>query len=84
MNCFLVVSESLDTHTVQQAFPSHCYDIEADAWVVAGPQATCADICQVLGVGPGGKRGVVAKMDEYYGFFDRALWDKIVEWRDLP
>ena len=52
-------------------------------WVVASEEATCADLCTRLGIGPspGGIRGVVSKMDEFYGYYDRSLWDKLGVWQ---
>lgn len=83
MNCFVIVSpdKKFDPSLVTQAFRDHS-QVSDDVWVVAGEQGTCADVCDKLGIGtPTGTRGVVVKLDDYYGFFDRALWEKINEWR---
>ena len=84
MNCFLVVappSERFGSSVIAQAFPLHYEVLDGKVWVVAGNQRTCADVCKELGIGKTGVSGVVTKIDEYYGFFDRALWESVASWR---
>lgn len=77
----VVPPSGVDSTMLAERFPNH-YEVVSDTvWVVAGERDTCADVCELLGIGPGGgKTGVVVRMDDYYGFFDRALWEKANEW----
>ena len=82
MNCFVVISPGgLSASAVTDAFPDSYSVVEDTAWVIAGSQRTCSEVCETLGVGQEGPEIVVVKMDDYYGFFDRALWEKVNDWR---
>ena len=52
-------------------------------WVVAADVATCVDVCQKLGMlaadGPYG--GVVFSINDCFGRFDTALWEKLNAWK---
>ena len=63
-------------------FHRHFYEIEKNKlWVVAAAGAqTSADVCKALGIGSG-KTGVVIRIDEYFGHYDTALWQKLEAWR---
>ena len=65
---------------VAAAFPDNYELLPGNVWAVGAPQATCVEVCEKLGIGRDGKRGVVTKMDDYYGFYDRALWEKANVW----
>ena len=64
---------------VAEQFPRHYQLAEDSLWAVAGDESTCADVCERLGIGSG-EPGVVSRMDEYYGHYDRALWQKLNAW----
>lgn len=64
---------------VTQIFPDAHHQIAPDLWAIGSPLLTCFDVCQRLGVDEG-RRMVVAPMSEYYGRFDRALWQKLDAW----
>ena len=78
MNNFLVFMPG-GGHKVEAAFPRHYRLAENSLWAVASSESTCADVCEQLGIGPG-EPGVVSRMDEYYGHYDRALWEKLSAW----
>ena len=85
MNCYVVMAAPDLKQAVAKAFPAeHFYEASDNVWVVAGEHPTCVDVCTALGIptrDSGGSRGVVWKFTEYYGYFDRALWDKIANWQ---
>ena len=80
LNCYVVAAE-VPEDRVAKAYPDHHYRVSDRVWVVAGDQATCSDVCTTLGIWPNQSRGTVFKFQEYYGFYDRALWDKIAIWQ---
>lgn len=45
-------------------------------WAIGSDLLTCADVCQRLEMKPEAG-GVVVKFEEFYGLWDRALWDKL-------
>ena len=68
--------------SVRENFAQHYPPAEDSLWAVAADENTCADVCERLGITPSGSgRGVVSKIEEYYGFYDRALWEKLNAWR---
>ena len=86
MYCYLVVFGQNDADAsgaILQAFPLHNFPIlPGKAWVVASEHPTCGEICEAVGMVPGGSHsGVVSRMDEYNGFFVQTLWEKINVWR---
>ena len=91
MNCYLVVwpPENGDPTVLTEAFPEHHAVLEGTVYMVAAEQRTCAEVCEVLGFGNGAKgngadrSGVVIKVDNYYGLFDRALWEKMNAWQAM-
>lgn len=74
----------IESRFVSETFPNNYELLPGSVWVVGAPQVTCTDVCEALGIGQGGKRGVVTKMDDYYGFYDRALWEKANAWAAQP
>ena len=82
MNCFVVIAPNNSDigSSIKQAFPQQHAVVPDRVWIVAGPQRTCSEVSQVLSVGEGNP-GVVTKLGEYYGYFDRALWQDIEQWR---
>ena len=89
MNCFVVAitPNSLQAvAAVEKYFPEYRYEVlESMMWVVASPEHyTCSDVCKMIGIDQeGGLMGMVSKLNEFYGFFDVALWEKINLWRDM-
>lgn len=91
MNVYLAIipPDSIDQKELDSKFPKN-QPVIPGVWVVAGTHDTCADVSAELGIikenpslfeGQGTRWGVVVKVEEYYGYFDRALWDKIDAWR---
>lgn len=79
----IVPTGEIEQQFVAATFPDNYELLPRTVWVVGGQQATCADVCEVLGIGRG-KCGVVTKMDDYYGLYDRALWEKANAWEAQP
>lgn len=86
MHRFLVVvppGSTVQASTVNDTFPNHHEVTPERVWAVAGPQSTCVDVCEALGIGgreSSDATGVVVMIGEYNGFFERALWEKINAW----
>ncbi len=83
MHRYVVISSELDDAAMQQAF-SDVYPLrEENAWVVATAMATSADVSNSLDfhAKEGGKSGIVVKIDQYYGCYDKALWQKLDAWK---
>jgi len=84
MNVFLVVGSSpFLAQAVNRTYSDeHRYEIAPGAaWAVAGPELTTTEVCSRLGIGLPDNFGVVVKVDQYYGTFDGALWQKIEAWK---
>ena len=67
------------TERVENRFPLHHVLVPDQVWAIGSDLLTCADVCEKLDMEPG-KGGVVVKFDEYYGIWNRALWDKLKAW----
>lgn len=78
MNRFLVYMPDGNS-SVEENFPDHYYALEENLWVIATKLNTCADVYTKLAA-ENSKRSVIVKVDEFYGFYDRALWDKLNVW----
>ncbi len=76
----IVPAGEMNSADVAGAFPDNYELLPGNVWAVGGAVATCAEVCEMLGIGRDGRRGVVTKMDDYYGFYDRALWEKANAW----
>ena len=86
MHCYLVVFGPNDADAsgaIRSAVPQHHVAvIPGKAWVIASEHPTCGDVCEAIGMVPGGLHtGVVSRMDEYNGFFSQTLWEKVNLWR---
>lgn len=67
---------------MKASFPQHFPLAEDSLWAVAADENTCVDVCERLGITSiGGGPGVVSKIEDYYGFYDRALWEKLNAWK---
>ena len=64
---------------VETEFPRHYPLAAGSLWAVGSDELTCADVCDRLGIGSG-ESGVVYRIDDYYGHYDRALWQKLAAW----
>ena len=92
LNLYLVTCPSalgagVSAGKVREVFPDHHHELVPDqVWAVAGPQATCVDVCVALGLGgfePDSQRtGVVVRMSEYNGYADRGLWERLRVWQE--
>ena len=65
--------------TIGQVYPGSFYKITVDQWVIVADKLTkeIADSLNITGGGQG--RAVVFKIETYFGWHDKALW----EWLDL-
>ena len=81
MNTFLVFMPE-GGKAVQSVFPRNYAIMQDVLWAVASDLTTCADVSERLGMNPVERnRGVVTRIDEFYGYFDRALWEKLNAWK---
>lgn len=87
MHCFLVTfpnDSTVGSHAIDTHFAGHNQRLSLQTWMVAGPQQTAADVCEVLGIGDaadGKSSGFVVKIQEYYGFMDAAVWQRMDTWK---
>ncbi len=86
MGCFVVIlfpGSSVSPEKIGTHFPNNHTLIPNQAWVVAGEQPTCADVCRTLGIADEkatDPSGIVIRANEYYGFADASLWDHMRVW----
>ena len=64
--------------TIESVFTDH-HNVADGFWVVNTPISTCAAVCEKLETGEN-RLGVVFSLNEYYGYYDRALWQKLDAW----
>ncbi len=66
-------------------FPENYPLHEGNVWAVKSPMATTSDVSQFLGFNAeeNGRSGVVVKIDDYHGCYDRGLWEKLDAWSRL-
>ena len=94
MNVYLVhIAPSAETaqRLLEKKFPTN-YALHPNVlWAVGTDIETAAAVCQELGLSkklpteaPERGWGMVAKLDEYYGMYDTALWQAIDAWRKDP
>ena len=87
MHLFLVVADGI-SETVRDVYPDKHHVVAPNAWVVADEESLSSSVSQRLGftaVDDGGKtiarrNGVVVSIDNYYGVFDSALWQRMAAW----
>ena len=55
------------------------------AWAIGTQEEASADVCSTLGINTGDQfiSAVVVKVDQYYGVYDPALWQKMRSWGEL-
>ena len=78
MNSYLVFMPK-DDGKVKRKFPDAHYRIRDDLWAIGSDLPKCVDVCERLGI-EDGQRMVVVPMNDYYGRFDRALWQRLDSW----
>ena len=77
MNRYIVyVSDGEDV--VEREFGSANYKIAPSLWAIGTELATCVDVCERLGIN--GQSMLVVPVNEYYGRWDRVLWQKLDAW----
>jgi hypothetical protein len=79
MNAFAVMSKAenpaLDA-AVEKEFPGTHLKLASNTWLVTAKGLTTREVSEKIGVKPGGISGVVvAKIDSYFGFASRDIWE---------
>lgn len=64
---------------IEQQFPSAHYRIAEGLWAVGSDLMTSSEVCRTLGVDEP-QTMVVVPMSDYYGRYDRALWQQLESW----
>ena len=64
---------------VAQHFPDAHYQIADNLWAVGSPLETCVDVYRALGADDQNTM-VVVRINEFYGRFDKGLWQKLDSW----
>ena len=90
LNLYVVINPGMpgvDAATVAEVFPNRHHEIvPGRVWAVAGPQATCVDVCEALKLGGFAPEsitvGIVVRMSEYNGYADRGLWERVRVWQE--
>jgi len=85
MHCFAIIGAS-DSNELENAilerFPEHNHRIAENAWIVATEEKLPFVVSDMVGFSPKtGAVGVVVKCDDYNGYFERALWEKMSAWQ---
>ena len=65
---------------VKHTFSDASYRIADGLWAVGTTMTTSSAVCQALGIDEPQTMIVVALDDDYYGRFDRALWQTLETW----
>ena len=82
MNCYLIAATNISDQEISAAFGAKVMVVGEGTWVVASMDQTCADVAERLGMNSRrGKSGIVVRVGEYFGFYNRALWDRIEAWK---
>ena len=79
MNAYLVFMPDGEKQ-VGDAFGENRYRLASGLWVVGSDISTSADVCDRLGIEQDHSM-VVVPINEYYGRFDRALWQRLDAWQ---
>jgi hypothetical protein len=59
-----------------ESYPNSFHILAPNAWLVAAGGVTTQEICTTLTIQPGGISGaIVLKIDSYYGFASKAIWE---------
>ena len=85
MHRYVVISAKVETDELQRLFPETYPLKEGNAWMIGTSMNTSADVSKSLGFtsqeGDKARSGIVVKVDEYYGFYDKSLWQKLDAWK---
>ena len=84
MNVYFVISS--DERVVEKItddYPQTKYKLFDNVWAISDELGNAVDVSERLGIGEGygGHTGVVLRLDNYYGHFNGALWQKVNAWR---
>ncbi len=84
MNRFIIISPDADRikKMVREMFPDTNYEIMLGVWAVADTDKVPSDIARMLCIDGtvADNTGVVFHMEDYNGFYDSALWEKLNLW----
>ena len=78
MNCYLVFMKD-GKERIEETFPTAHFWIDENLWAIGSEVPTCVDVCELLGIDTD-NRMIVVPMNDYYGRFDRALWQRLEAW----
>ena len=86
MHCYIIVFGDQSANAQQaleREFPQYHHLVVPDrVWVIGSVKPTCGEVCEAIGMVPGGEHnGVVVRVDDYNGYFARSLWEKIALWQ---
>lgn len=86
MSSYLVILSSdsgIDGNTVRRLFSDKFYEINSRVWAISGPYSTAEEVCSLFEaeVGVDAFQGlVVVRIDDYYGIYDKSLWNRLWQW----
>ena len=86
MNRFLVIirpgESDLNSQTITEKFPDYYEVVPKCVWAIASKEHnTTVRVMDVLGMtDESDSTGVVVKIDEYNGYFERGLWETLRTW----
>lgn len=89
MNVYVIVAPSEKVaENIEREYPDRFPIVPESVWAVADSRGTSFEVCERVGIGtsrwPDDGVGVVLKLDQFYGTFDNALWQKIDVWQKEP
>ena len=82
MNIYLIVGTATEDSHVRSIF-SDCYSVRSGVWAVATELETCAEVSSAMGFDKN-NTGIAFRLSEYYGVYDKALWQLIEAWDARP
>ena len=80
MRRYIVHFPSLNEEKIEAALPVSRYRLAEGLWAVGSTAKTTADLSEQLGIGKNEITGVVVSMEEFYGYYDNALWQRLEAW----
>jgi hypothetical protein len=79
MAAFAIISQSPNPALqarIIEIYPNAYHTVSATAWLIAASGVTTQEICTALTIQSGGISGVIVlKIDSYYGFASKAIWE---------
>jgi len=86
MHCYFVYAPERSRQAIKdrisEDFASSSHAVDDGVWIVGSKDATSADLCGKLKIGDD-EPGIVVKATDYYGFANRAIWDKMNAWATM-